>query len=191
MDEISQIDAQGKILYINKEDLMFSNIKTGQDLSDFVLQEKSNSAKTYLFIDEIQDIIDFEYGLRSLALDKNIDIYCTGSNAKLLSGELASYLSGRYIEISVFSLSYLEFIAIHGLPENNETIEQFLKYGGLPYLIHLPMEDLVVFEYIKNIYQTILYRDIIQRHSLRNSKFLEQLVQFLANNIEVYFQLKE
>jgi predicted AAA+ superfamily ATPase len=79
--------------------------------------------------------------LRSLALDENMDIYCTGSNANLLSGELASYLSGRYIEITVYSLSYIEFIDFHKLIDSDETIEKYLKYGGLPYLIHLPLED--------------------------------------------------
>lgn len=189
--EIQKSEPDATIIYINKEDLNFSSIKTGLDLFEYVEKAKSNTNKNYLFIDEIQDIDGFENGLRSLALNDSIDIYCTGSNANLLSGELASYLSGRYIEIPVFSLSYLEFIDFHKLEESNDTLEKYIKFGGLPYLIHLPLEDNIVFEYIKNIYQTILYRDIIQRHSIRNSRFLEQLVQFLASNIGSLFSSKK
>ena len=189
--EIQKSEPDATIIYINKEDLNFSSIKTGLDLFEYVEKAKSNTNKNYLFIDEIQDIDGFENGLRSLALNDSIDIYCTGSNANLLSGELASYLSGRYIEIPVFSLSYLEFIDFHKLEESNDTLEKYIKFGGLPYLIHLPLEENIVFEYIKNIYQTILYRDIIQRHSIRNSRFLEQLVQFLASNIGSLFSSKK
>ncbi len=191
MDEIKKAESNAKIIYINKEDLAFEAIKTGKDLNDFVQKEKSVGTKNYLFIDEIQDIEGFETGLRSLALDENMDIYCTGSNANLLSGELATYLSGRYIEIPVYSLSYAEFMAFHQLTDSNETVEKYLKFGGLPYLIHLRLEDSIVFEYIKSVYQTILYRDIIQRYSLRNSRFLEQLVQFLADNIGSIFSAKK
>lgn len=191
MDEIKKMEKNASIIYINKEDLAFDAIKNGKDLYDFVQKEKNIHTKNYVFVDEIQDIDSFEHGLRSLALDENMDIYCTGSNANLLSGELASYLSGRYIEITVYSLSYIEFIDFHRLIDSDETIEKYLKYGGLPYLIHLPLEDSIVFEYIKNIYHTILYRDIIQRNSLRNSRFLEQLVQFLASNIGSIFSAKK
>lgn len=191
IDEIKLIEPQACIIYINKEDLNFDFIKNGKDLFDFVEKEKSSTSKTYLFIDEIQDIEGFENGLRSIALNPNIDIYCTGSNANLLSGELASYLSGRYIEIPVYSLSYGEFLSFHKLTDNNENVDKYLKYGGLPYLIHLQLEDYIVFEYIKNIYQTILYRDIIQRYAIRNVRFLEQLVRFLANNIGSIFSSKK
>lgn len=191
MEEINLTDPSAAIIYINKEDLAFSFIQNGNDLNDYVQKEKISGIKNYIFIDEIQDIQHFENGLRSLALDENIDIYCTGSNANLLSGELASYLSGRYIEIPVYSLSYMEFIDFHKLTNNNETVEKYLKYGGLPYLIHLPLQDHIVFEYIKNIYQTILYKDIIQRHSIRNIHFLEKLVQFVANNIGSLFSSKK
>jgi uncharacterized protein len=191
MGEIKKTDKKASIIYINKEDLAFESIKTGKDLYDYVQKEKSTIAKTYLFVDEIQDIDGFEVGLRSLALDSTMDIYCSGSNANLLSGELATYLSGRYVEIPVYSLSYTEFMTFHQLNDNAETIEKYLKFGGLPFLIHLQLEDSIVFEYIKSVYQTILYRDIIQRHSLRNSRFLEQLVQFLADNIGSIFSAKK
>ena len=179
------------ILYINKEDLAFSHIKNAEDLQDYILQNKSSSSKTYVFIDEIQDIKNFQDALRSLLLREDLDLYCTGSNANMLSGDIAGHLSGRYIEIVVYSLSYPEFLSFHHLTANAKSLENYLKYGGLPYLRNLPLQDDVVFEYLKNIYATIVYRDIINRFSVRNVPFLEQLVLFLAGNIGSIFSAKK
>ena len=184
-------DKNVAILYINKEDLDFSFIQTATDLQEYVLANKSKKGRTYVFIDEIQDIIQFEAALRSLLLYEDIDLYCTGSNANLLSGDIAGHLSGRYIEIVVYSLSYNEFLDFHSLTDSSSSIDKYLKYGGLPYLKHLPLEDAIVFEYLKNIYSTIVYRDIINRYSVRNVPFLEQLVLFLAGNIGSIFSAKK
>lgn len=191
MDYLLQQDSKTAIVYINKEDIVFSAIKTAQDLHDYVLQHKSNTTKTYVFIDEIQDIENFETALRSLLLHEDLDLYCTGSNAKLLSGDIAGYLSGRAIEIVVYSLSYPEFLVFHSLKDSDKTLEIYLKYGGLPYLKNLILEDDIVFEYLKNIYNTIVYRDIINRFSIRNVSFLEQLVLFFASNIGSLFSAKK
>ena len=93
--------------HINKEDLAFSTLKTALDLNEYLKTHKSATEKTYLFVDEIQDIVDFHLALRSLLLDEQMDIYCTGSNANMLSSDIAGFLSGRYIEITVYSLSYI------------------------------------------------------------------------------------
>lgn len=178
-------------ILINKEDLAFDDIKSAADLHQFVLRHKSPDRKTYVFIDEIQEIDDFETALRSLLLDEQLDLYCTGSNAHLLSGDIAGRISGRYIEINVYSLTYPEFLQFHKLEENKESLEKYLKYGGLPYLRHLPLEDQVVFEYLKNIYSTIIFRDVINRFAVRNTVFLEQLVFFLASNIGSLFSSKK
>ena len=191
MDYLLEQNSQAALVYINKEDIAFSAIQTAQDLNDYVLQHKSNNAKTYVFIDEIQDIENFETALRSLLLHEDLDLYCTGSNAKLLSGDIAGYLSGRAIEIVVYSLSYPEFLVFHSLKDSNATLELYFRYGGLPYLKNLVLEEAVVFEYLKNIYNTIVYRDIINRFSIRNVLFLEQLVLFLASNIGSLFSAKK
>jgi hypothetical protein len=188
---IKEENPAAAILYINKEDLAFSFIKTADDLNEYILDNKSKSAKTYVFIDEVQDIENFESALRSLLLHEDLDIYCTGSNANLLSGDIAGYLSGRYVELQVFSLSYEEFVNFHELADDTNSLEKYLKYGGLPYLIHLPLEDEVVFEYLKNIYNTIVYRDIINRYAIRNVPFLEQLVLFLAAHTGSIFSAKK
>lgn len=188
---IQQENQHASILYINKEDLAFSFIKSAENLNDYILTHKSTSGKTFVFIDEIQDIAHFESALRSLLLHEDLDIYCTGSNANLLSGDIAGFLSGRYIELQVYSLSYEEFVDFHKLVESSVSLEKYLKYGGLPYLIHLPLEDNVVFEYLKNIYNTIVYRDIINRYAIRNVPFLEQLVLFLAAHTGSIFSAKK
>lgn len=188
---LQELNDKVAILYINKEDLAFAFIKTAEDLNEYVLAHKAKDAKTYVFIDEIQDITGFEDALRSLLLHEDLDLYCTGSNANLLSGDIAGYLSGRYIEIVVYSLSYLEFIDFHQSVDSPETVEKYIKYGGLPYLKHLKLEDAVVFEYLKNIYSTIVYRDIINRYSVRNVPFLEQLVLFLAAHTGSIFSAKK
>lgn len=188
---IQKRDPKAGIIYINKEDLQFSFIKTAEDLNEYVLANKLVGLKTYVFIDEIQDIKDFGTALRSLLLKEDLDLYCTGSNANLLSGDIAGHLSGRYVEVEVYSLAYPEFLAFHKLSENNESLEKYLKYGGLPYLIHLELEDEVVFEYLKNIYNSIIYRDIINRFAVRNTGFLEQLVLFLAAHTGSIFSAKK
>lgn len=191
MEEVKKRDSEAKILYINKEDLSFAHIRNADDLNGYVLQNKSADGKTYVFIDEIQDIENFEAALRSLLLDKNLDLYCTGSNANLLSSDIAGHLSGRYIKIPVYSLSYSEFLQFHQLEDSDEVLEKYLKFGGLPYLIHLSLEDPIVFEYLENVYSTILFRDVINRFSVRNTAFLEQLVLFLASNTGSLFSAKK
>jgi hypothetical protein len=189
--QLLQKDKAVAILYINKEDLAFSFIKTAEDLHRYVLENKAENQKTYVFIDEIQDIQNFESALRSLLLYSDLDLYCTGSNANLLSGDIAGHLSGRFIEIVVYSLSYVEFLDFHALETSSESVEKYMKYGGLPYLKHLELEDSIVFDYLKNIYGAIVYRDIINRYSVRNVPFLEQLVLFLAGNIGSIFSVKK
>lgn len=188
---IQKEDIESTILYINLEDLAFSHLQTAVELNDYVLSNQSETGKTYVFIDEIQEIQEFEKALRSLVLRENLDIYCTGSNANLLSGELATVLSGRFIEITIYSLSYPEFLIFHKLKDTIKSLEMYMKWGGLPYLIHLPKSEEVVFEYLKNIYTTIIYRDIVQRFAVRNLRFLEQLVLFLADNVGSLFSSKK
>lgn len=177
---IVEFEKKASILYINKEDMAFAFIRTAEDLNNYVLTHASPTGKTYVFIDEIQDIENFGDALRSLLLHENIDIYCTGSNANLLSSDIAGHLSGRYVAIEVFSLAYTEFLMFHGIDDDDGALNAYLKYGGLPYLIHLDLKDEIVFEYLKNIYESVVYRDIINRYGLRNVHFLEQLVLFLA-----------
>lgn len=189
IQEIQSQDPGGNIIYINKEDLQFDSIRDAATLNEYVLSKSVTTAHNYIFIDEIQDILEFEKALRSLLLDRNNDIYITGSNANLLSGDLATYLSGRYVEFKVYSLSYPEFLRFHRLEDSDQQLESYIKFGGLPYLIHLDLDD-DAFGYLNSVYNTIVYRDVISRYNLRNSHILEKLLQFLADNIASIFSAK-
>lgn len=181
INEITEHNPTANIIYINKELEEFAFINHWKDLLHYI-KNKSTEQKNYVFIDEIQEITDFERALRDLQARGSYDIYCTGSNAKMLSGELATYLSGRYIEIKVFSLSYTEFLEFHKLKNDKSSFDMFVKYGGLPYLKNLELKDHIVFEYLKGIYHTILYKDIVDRHQIRNTNLLESLIKYLADN---------
>lgn len=179
------------ILYINMEDFAFAGLRRAEAFHHYVLDKSSASDKCYLFIDEVQEIDEFPAVLRSLLLRDKLDIYCTGSNANWLSADIAGGLSGRFVEFTVYSLSYGEFLEFHSLPEGEESLDSYMKFGGLPYLRHLPLDDEVVFEYLHNIYNTIVYRDIVNRYNIRNTNFLERLVRFLASNTGSLFSAKK
>ena len=189
MQVIEQDDKNANLIYINKEDLIFDFIRNAQDLNTYILTNSDKKRKNYIFIDEIQDIDEFEKALRSLLLDENNDIYVTGSNAKMLSGELATHLSGRYIEFNIMSLSYPEFLLFHKIEDNDVNLSNYFMYGGLPYLINLPLNN-QVFEYLKSIYSTIVYRDVVSRYNIRNTIILEKLIIFFADNIGNLFSAK-
>lgn len=190
IEEILAKEPDANIIYVNLEDFTFSSLQTAEDLHSYIISHSKEKAKNYIFIDEIQDIPGFEKVIRSLLLNEDNDIYITGSNAKMLSGELATYLSGRYIEFKIYSLSYSEFLEFHGLTESETSYELYSRYGGLPYLLNLPLEDETVNEYLKSVYSTIVFRDVVSRYKLRNTLFLEKLIQFLSENIGNLFSSK-
>lgn len=182
-DLIEEQSPDTQIIYINKEQHEFSSITNSDDLFLYLNENVKGNGKVALFIDEIQDIESFEITLRDLVTRGNFDIYCTGSNANLLSSELATFLSGRYIEIKVFGLSYSEFLLFYKLQDSVAAFQNYLKFGGLPYLINLNTEMQVAYEYLINIYNTILLKDVVARFKVRNVKFLENLIAFLADNM--------
>jgi len=181
-DIIQKDEPDTQIIFINKEQHEFSLVTDSGTLFDYINKNVSGKGRVALFIDEIQDIESFEITLRDLATRENFDVYCTGNNANLLSGELATYLGGRYIEIKVYGLSYSEYLTFHSLNDSVPVFNDYMKYGGLPYLINLNNDPEVIYEYLTSIYNTILLRDVVARFSVRNVKFLENLVLFLADN---------
>ena len=187
---IQNEEPDANIIYINKEDLDFEFITNYRELYEYVKQRLTPDRRNYIFVDEIQEIADFRLAIRSLALDDNNDIYITGSNSEMFSSDLANELGGRYVEFKIYSLSYLEFLQFHKLPNDDESLEKYIHFGGLPYLINLPLEEHVAMEYIHSIYSTIVLRDVIKRKNIRNTAFLEQLIRFLANNVGSLFSSK-
>lgn len=176
---------ESQICYINKELHEFDAIKDYQDLLVYIKQDffAGEERKKYIFIDEIQDIQDFEKALRDLGALWNYDIYISWSNANLLSGELATFLTGRYVEFEIYPLNYLEFLDFHELENDKESFQKYMVFGGLPYLKNLPLEEEIVHDYIKSLYNTIILKDIVKRYNIRNIDFLEKLLLFLSDNL--------
>jgi len=181
MDAIRNQFLSPNIIYINLELNEFEKITDSGSLYSYVKEKSKQGEMNFVMIDEIQLVTDFEKALRSLLAEGGYDIYCTGSNANLLSGELATFLGGRYVEINVYSLGYNEFVNFHKLENSAGSLEKYMKYGGLPYLIHLDLTDETVFDYLNSISQSILFRDVVSRFEVRNVEFLSKLVRYLAN----------
>lgn len=173
---------ENQIIYINKELNEFDFIKNYNDLLDYIKEEKNNDKK-YVFIDEIQDIDNFEKALRDLQAIGNYDVYISWSNANILSSEIATYLTWRYIEFEIFPLTYNEFLDFHQLENSKESFFKYMKFWWLPYLKNLELKEEIVYDYIKSIYNTILLKDIVKRYNIRNIDFLEKLISFLSDNI--------
>jgi uncharacterized protein len=183
--EISASTDSGNIIAVDKESEDFRQIVSDIDLSAYIKSKAvtADGVMNYVFIDEVQEIKDFENSIRSFAAQPNFDLYITGSNSEILSGELATRLSGRYIEIQVYSLDFNEFVEFHDLESTQESLNLYLKYGGMPFLRNLKLKDELVFEYLKNVFTSILYRDILTRYNIRNVNFLDRLIRFTADNI--------
>ena len=190
MEKIRKTEPKANILYINKEDIAYDEIRDYKDLSNFVSAKSIRNKMNYIFIDEVQSIEKFHIAVKSLLLKKNTDIYITGSNSDMLSSDLANELGGRHIEFTIYSLSYLEFLQFHKLKNDDTSLERYFRYGGLPYLMHLPFDDEIIKEYLNSIYSTIILKDVIARKKIRNTAFLEQLVKYLAGNIGNLFSAK-
>lgn len=187
---IKKEELKPNIIAINKEDYQFTHIKNDADLYAEIAPRLKQNRKNYIFIDEVQEITDFHLVIRSLALDSNNDIYITGSNSNIFAGDLANSLGGRTIQFRVYSLSYLEFLQFHKLSNSDESLEQYLHFGGLPGLMHYTLTESVCMEYLRNLYSTIILRDVIERKKIRNTSFLEQLIRFYADNIGSLFSAK-
>ena len=183
---VSEIEAgnpDANIVYINKEKTKYADIRNADDISRYLDGKLKDDAENYLLIDEVQDIDGFENVLRSLNADEECQIVVTGSNAKMLSSELSTYLGGRYIEIHILSLSYREFLTFHGLDDSDDSLLKYLGFGGLPHLYRLGLENEdMVWEYIQNIYNTIVLKDVVQREGLRNVTLFENLMSYVSDN---------
>ena len=181
-DTIKQADKKISIIYIDKEKYEFESIKNYHDLTKYILN-KTGGAKTCVFIDEVQEIEGFEKAVRDFARSGKYDVYISGSNSELLSSDLAGKLSGRYIEIRVHGLSYGEFLVFHKLEKSMDSLEKYIRYGGLPYLVNLKLNDEQVFGYLKNVFDAVILKDVVSRFEIRNVNFLERLIEYLADNL--------
>jgi len=177
----------GNILMINKESLEYDFIRDYNDLYKYLRQNFSDEKSVkYLLIDEIQEIDLWEKAVNSFFSEGNYDITITGSNARMLSAELSTLLAGRYIEITLYPLSFKEFrkfrSAQHPEEGAKDSFNLFLRYGGLPGIHSLPMTDEAVFPYLNAIFNTALLKDVVARHKIREVEQLERITRFIFNN---------
>lgn len=184
----------GNILYIDKERLDFDFIRDYTDLNTFVEKKFAGiSGDKYLFVDEVQEISEWERTINSLLNKGDVDVYITGSNAHLLSSDLATLISGRYVEFPIYTLSFAEFLMFRGENKQDRGVEfmNYLRFGGLPAIHHFPLTEEVVFQYIQSIYDTILLKDIIKRNNIRNVHILENINRYIFDNIGNIFSAKK
>lgn len=181
---------ENQFIYINFENLKYRNLKNYERLYDFILNKVDDKYKSYyIFLDEIQEVEEWERCVNSLRVDEdfNFDIYITGSNAKLLSGELSTYLSGRYIEFVVYPFSFKEFFEI--MKEKNkeidlkEAFQKYVKFGGMPFLHNLDYNFEASMQYLQDLYASIILKDITQRNNIRDTDLLERIINYVIMNI--------
>lgn len=181
------------IFYLNKELIEFDAIQTYQDLADLIslYEDKGNiSGKRYLFLDEIQEISSWEKVVNALSQNYKTayEIFITGSNSTMLSGELSTYLSGRYVQFEISPFSYTEFLSISQLERGRASYIRYLQTGGLPELFHLQGED-ISRHYVQALYDSIMIKDIIKRYRIKDVALLEHLFRFSADNIGNLFSI--
>lgn len=181
---------ENQFIYINFENLKYRNLKNYERLYDFILNKVDDKYKSYyIFLDEIQEMEEWEKCVNSLRVDEdfNFDIYITGSNAKLLSGELSTYLAGRYIEFVVYPFSFKEFFEI--MKEKNkeidlkEAFQDYVKFGGMPFLHNLDYNFEASMQYLQDLYASIILKDITQRNNIRDTDLLERIINYVVMNI--------
>lgn len=175
-----------QILNFNFESFAYAEFKTAISLyKELARKIKEIQGKAYIFLDEIQEVEDWEKCINSLRVDFDCDIYITGSNAKLLSGELATFLAGRYIEFNIFPFSFAEFLKARGT-RNLKIKEEFLNYlnfGGMPVIINFIDNQDNIGQYLKDLYNSVVLKDIIMRNKIRDVDLLERIISYIILNI--------
>lgn len=181
-----------QFISINFEDMRYSNLHTGQALHEEILKRAENiQGKVYLFFDEIQEVTDWEKCINSLRVVLDCDIYLTGSNAKLLSGELATYLGGRYVEFVIYPFSYTEFLELYRtvypeIPEQ-QAFQKYILTGGMPYLSNLRYEEDPSGQYLEDLFNSVQLKDIVKRNKIRDVDLLERIIAYIMANIGTTF----
>ena len=175
-----------RIHLIDKESVEFDDIQNYKDLAAYIKNQTGNSkGRHYLLIDEVQEIENWEKAVNSCLKDGYWDIYLTGSNAHMLSSELATLLSGRYVELPVYSLSLPEFLQFNGKDTSDaqQQFTRYLRYGGFPAIHQFVQNEGTIYQYINSLYDTIILKDIVSRHSIRNVPLFHNISRFVFDNI--------
>ncbi len=184
------------IVHINMELFAYSHLKNATDLHSYVTDQlKGKGGQKYIFIDEVQEVEEWERAVQSFLAEGLGDIILTGSNAHMLSSELATLLTGRFVEIPVYTLSFSEYLqfreASGETTDKRNSFGEFLKYGGLPGIHQLPLEDSVTIPYIDGILDTLVLRDIVQRHKIKDVSVLNRVLNFIMDSTGSLVSIKK
>ena len=186
MEKLLEDNPNTNVIYMNFESFKFDNIVNYRDMYNEISKKIRPTEKNYILLDELQRIEEWEKAVNALKVDFDTDIYITGSNAYLLSSELSTYLSGRYVEIKVLPLSFKEYLEFTN-KEDTKTIEEkfieYIKFGGMPGIITLKDEENLYENAVKGIYNTVFMKDVIERNKVVDATLLEKILKFLMSNI--------
>lgn len=181
-----------QLVAFNFEDMRNAQLCTAEALHDeLVRRAASIKGKIYFFFDEIQEVERWERCVNSLRVEMDCDIYITGSNAKLLSGELATYLAGRYVEFIIYPFSFSEFLALyHSVEPDADTrtgFDRYLTFGGMPYLANLRFDEIACRQYLRDLFNSVELKDIVKRNNVRDVDMLERIIAYVTANIGTTF----
>ena len=181
-----------QFISLNFEDMSFDHLQTARALHDEITKRVSHlEGKVYLFFDEIQEVKDWEKYVNSLRVALDCDIYITGSNAKLLSGELATYLGGRYVEFIIYPFSFSEFMELYRTIAPDATtakcFQKFLLAGGMPYLANINYADAPSKQYLRDVFNSVQLKDVIKRNKIRDVDLLERIIAYVMTNVGTTF----
>jgi predicted AAA+ superfamily ATPase len=184
--------SSSQFISINFENMSNSHLCNAESLHQEILHRAENiQGKVYLFFDEIQEVQSWEKCINSFRVEFDCDIYITGSNAKLLSGELATYLAGRYVEFVIYPFSFAEFTELYQTvyPESNSSqcFTKYLTLGGMPYLANLHYDEAASSQYLQDLYNSVELKDVVKRNSIRDVDMLERIVTYITANIGTTF----
>ena len=174
---------EGNVMYLDMENPDNSNVASFEQLNTWIKEQMVSDKHNYLLIDEVQEIVGFEKTLRYWIKQPGMDIVVTGSNAMMLSSDIANAFAGRYMRVHIHSLSYSEYLQFNGLKPSEDSLSSYLYWGGLPFLTNISVEDTRSrTDYLGSIYDTIFVKDIIIRKQIRNAGIVDNLVRFIADN---------
>jgi uncharacterized protein len=182
---ISQGIDSNAVLHINFELYEYNRIRTDEDLYNLIKSKIDTKVKNYILLDEVQEIEHWEKAINGLSVELDVDIYLTGSNAHMLSSELSTYLSGRYVEIKMLPLSFKEYYDFYkdsGMSKD-DMFSQFMKYGGMPQLTTLPIDSAIINSFLEGLYNTVILKDVVARNKIKDIDLLKHIFRFLCSNI--------
>lgn len=182
---LSQKISEKNIIYMNFESADWYSIKTFEDLYSYI-KTHTSKGKKYILLDEVQNVENWEKAVNSLLIDIDCDIYVTGSNAYLLSSELTTLLAGRVLTIQIYPFSFKEFIEEYPFKNNEDKYDKFdkyLKFGGLPMLVNMNDNEELMINYLNDIKEVVLKKDIISRNKIKDVVFLDNLIKYMASCI--------